>query len=132
MMPNPLNPEILPRKLSSLDQPGVRKLLEIAKSSPALARLAADGLASDPRGTIDRLFRLSDAQRASINNTPDEDLQQRLATAIALLRAGAFDTDSVLFDPGRASAPGVASEFARSAGSPNELKIKCDCHIEIS
>jgi len=129
----PIADDLLPRKLSSLNDAGVKKLLEIAKSSPGLARLAAAQLESDPKGALDRLFRLSDAQRASIAATSDEELKQRVAAAVSMLRTGAFEVASVSFDPGGASAPGAAFAFAERQGSGGtaELKVKCDCHITI-
>jgi len=129
----PLNEDVLPRKLASLDDAGVKKLLEIAKSSPGLARLAAAQLESDPKGAIDRLFRLSDTQRASIAATSDDDLKARVASAVSILRTGSFDVDRISFDPGSASAPGAAFAFAErraaDGGITADLKVKCDCHI---
>ena len=74
---------------------------------------------------------MSDSQRSSIASTPDEDLRDRVSSIIALLQAGAFEPEHVLFDPGRGSAPGASLEFARSKGGSSDLKIKCDCHITI-
>jgi hypothetical protein len=118
--------DFLPTKVASLTEAAVQQLMAIANSSPALAKLAADQLEADPRATIARLFTLTATQLAAIQNTPVDDLTQRVLPFISLLRSGKpINPALVHFDPGVSPLPQALTE-AVATGGPKPL-FKCTC-----
>lgn len=76
----------LPKKAAPLNQGGINKLVDRARSDPELAQTAADRLDQDPKGAILELFDLNERQRQAIQNTSDEYLRSRTSQIVEALR----------------------------------------------
>src|SRR2546429_8065222 len=78
----------LPHKTASLDQAGLDKLLDWARSDPSRPSRLADLIEQDPIAVMDHLFRLTSPVRVAVQNTGPDALRERLRPVIAALRTG--------------------------------------------
>jgi hypothetical protein len=120
----------LPRKTASLDQAGLEKLLKLAREDHQKAKEAADLLEQDPKGFMAQVFRLTPTTRAAIQNTPDEELKQRLAGVVTALRSGHFKDMTLTMAPvpPHPSLEQLDEEKAAQQAQ-NFLTVKCSCEV---
>lgn len=118
--------ESFPRKTASLDQPGVEKLLQMAREDSAFAHAVADELEANPRAVLMRLFRLSTEQTEAIAATSDQILTTRSLPIIERLRSG--NLEGVKYDPGSAPEEKPASGEAEDLVSIH-IPI-CTCRFQ--
>jgi hypothetical protein len=78
----------LPHGTARLSSAGFKKLYENVRADPALAKVIADEIEADPRGMLERVFRLTKAQQAAIGNASDAELRKRAHALLTELRSG--------------------------------------------
>ncbi|MBN3871120.1 MAG: hypothetical protein V7L00_19065 [Nostoc sp.] len=103
--------DALPRKIASLDQPGIDKVIETLSSDPELAAKTSKLLQSNPRGVIEKYFRLSTPQAENLKNLSDEELKETLYPLVQSIETGKLSQTKVnytteLFDSRAVSAAG--------------------------
>jgi hypothetical protein len=77
----------LPHQSVRLSTVGFKKLYESTCADPAAARAIADEIEADPRGMLERVFKLTKAQREAIGNTSDAELRRRARALLTELRS---------------------------------------------
>jgi hypothetical protein len=78
----------LPRKTASLDQSGIDKFLAQIKADKGLAAKVSSSLKSNPRETVERLFRLSSVQSENLQSMSDAEISEIVAPLIKAIDEG--------------------------------------------
>jgi hypothetical protein len=79
----------LPEKSVRLSPTGFSKLYTIVRTNPDAAKTLADEIEADPRGVLERLFKLTKLQKRAIANTSDDVLRGRAKGLLGELRSEA-------------------------------------------
>jgi hypothetical protein len=66
---------------------GFRKLYDSVRANPVIATAIADEIQADPRGVLERLFKLTKKQKTAIEMTTDDELRLRAKALLAELRS---------------------------------------------
>ena len=106
----------LPDKSVRLSRAGFEKLYEILRTNPDTAKRCAAEFEEDPKGVLERVFKLTKKQREAFENASDDDLRQRAQVLLTELRSAT--PGSVQFHPRRpakvANVAGRAEVFGGS------------------
>lgn len=77
----------LPLKPVSLSQAGFRKVYESFRTNRAAATMLADEIEADPRGTLERVFRLTKQQKERYEKASAKQLLERAKVLLEELRS---------------------------------------------
>ena len=112
----------LPAQSERLSSAGFDRLYKLVAKDPQLAKTIARSIEDDPRAALHHVFKLTKAQKAVIDKTPDEELRRRSSRLLAELRSAS--PGPLGFDPG------LRSSRSGGKGGFGGVVATCGCEID--